>query len=73
MTKKTRKRIIKAFMFVRGLFLGLFGFLILLGALCADSAGVLNTVIVFAMAIVCFAVSLFCDILLGGYKSPFYY
>jgi hypothetical protein len=73
MTKKTRKKIIKAFMFARGLFLALFVFLALFGALCADSAGVLNTIIIFAIAAVCFAISFFCDILLGGYKSPFYY
>ena len=74
MTKKTRKRLIKAFMFARGLFIALFAILLLLGALTANERNnIWTTIIIFASSFACFGIALFCDCLLGGYKSPFYY
>lgn len=73
MTRRTKRRIRKAVMFARGLFLGLFAVFILLFIMTANGPNLWIPIGIFAAAIVCFGISIFCDCLLGGYKSPFYY
>ena len=73
MTNRTRRRIRKAVMFARSLFLGLFALFTLLFVMTANGPNLWIPIGIFAVAAVCFGISLFCDYLLGGYKSPFYY
>ena len=73
MTKKTKRRIIKAVMFARGLFLAASIILPLLSAAAVSGDDFITALILFVCAFPCFGLSVFCDYLLGGYKSPFYY
>ena len=73
MTNRTKRRIRKAVRFARGLCLALFVPLLLVSAMAVGSGYFGAALIVAASAILCFVLSMFCDYLLGGYKSPFYY
>ena len=70
-SKKTRRRIIKAFMFARGLFLGLFALFIFLAIGAAGAENIMLMLWMTGAALLCFVISIFCDQLLGSYKSPF--
>lgn len=73
MTKRTKTRIRKVLMFARGLCLVLSVPLLLIAAMAVGNGYFGAAFIVAASAVLCFVLSLFCDYLLGGYKSPFYY
>lgn len=74
MTKQTKRRIRKTVQFARTMFLVLFAVFILLCAATADYESLTPMFICFAVAIICFGISYFCDYLLGGgNQSPFYH
>ena len=73
MTKKTKRRIRKAVMFARGFLLIAAIILLCVAGMLVGNGSFMAAVIVAISAVICAAMSLFCDYLLGGYKSPFYY
>ena len=74
MTKQTKKRIRDVLIIVRKLLLLLSFAFILLTAATADFKNLAPMLICFAIAMICFGISYFCDYLLGGgYQSPFYH
>lgn len=73
MTKRTKNRIRKTVSFARSMFLALFVVFLLLCAASADSINLVFPITFFAIAIVCFGISYFCDYLLGYHNSPFYH